>query len=29
MGVTGFLTAFILLFTARTKGRSLEEISGG
>ena len=28
MGVTGFLTAFILLFTARTKGRSLEEISG-
>jgi len=29
MGVTGFLTAVILLFTARTKGRSLEEISGG
>lgn len=29
MGVTGFLTAFIVLFTARTKGRSLEEITGG
>ncbi len=29
MGITGFVTAFILLFTSRTKGRSLEEISGG
>ena len=28
MGVTGFVTAFIVLFTSRTKGRSLEEISG-
>ncbi len=29
MGVTGFIAAFIVLFTSRTKGRSLEEISGG
>ncbi|MEY3734710.1 MAG: putative niacin/nicotinamide transporter NaiP, partial [Actinomycetota bacterium] len=28
MGVTGFVTAFIVLFTARTKDRSLEEING-
>lgn len=28
MGVTGFVAAFIVLFTTRTKGRSLEEISG-
>lgn len=28
MGVTGFITAIIVLFTARTKNRSLEEIGG-
>lgn len=28
MGVTGFVAAFIVFFTARTKDRSLEEIAG-